>query len=245
MKIQRHLIAVVVAGLAAGAMGFAAVVGTLFDISDALSLFLIVIGMGVHGGLGALAGGLASKKGISAVPKCFVGELMVAEWATTAAGVLLAVGRLDLGFLVNADDRGLGRVEIQVDEVFDLVDKQRVGRQLEALRAVGLLTGRAPDLADRCLGHPCGRSHRTRRPMSGIGRLGFQGLDYHGLDPVIDDSAWRRGPVLINQALRRRSTNRFRHFVTVLAVTPTSAATAWLVAQVAQASTIRARTAIA
>jgi hypothetical protein len=48
-----------------------------------------------------------------------------------------AVQRLDLGLLVHAQHhRPLGRVVIQPDDIDDLVDNQRIGRQLEGVGQV-------------------------------------------------------------------------------------------------------------
>jgi hypothetical protein len=49
------------------------------------------------------------------------------------------VERLDLGLLVDAEhDRGVGGVEVKADDVSDLVDELRIGRELERLGLVGL-----------------------------------------------------------------------------------------------------------
>jgi hypothetical protein len=49
------------------------------------------------------------------------------------------IGRLDPGLLVDAeDDRGLGRGQVEPDDVPDLVDELRVGGELEVLGAMGL-----------------------------------------------------------------------------------------------------------
>jgi hypothetical protein len=45
-----------------------------------------------------------------------------------------ALQRLDLGLLIDTeDDRRFGRVEVEPDDVSDLVDELRVGRELEVL----------------------------------------------------------------------------------------------------------------
>ncbi|PNP96828.1 hypothetical protein A8G00_22825 [Sphingobium sp. SA916] len=50
-----------------------------------------------------------------------------------------AFQRLNLRFLVNTQvDRVVRRIEIEPDDVFNLVDEQRVGRELEAFRAMRL-----------------------------------------------------------------------------------------------------------
>jgi hypothetical protein len=56
------------------------------------------------------------------------------------------VRRLDLRFLVDAEHQSpFGRVQIQADDIVDLVDDVRIGRQLEGLRAVRLQAERPPD----------------------------------------------------------------------------------------------------
>ena len=75
---------------------------------------------------------------------------------------------LDLGLLVDQEDDGpFGRVEVEPDDVLDLVDEERVGRKLEALRPVRLEPEGAPDEADRGLAHPRRLGHRPRRPVRG------------------------------------------------------------------------------
>lgn len=59
---------------------------------------------------------------------------------------------LDLGLLVRAEDhRTLGRVEVQTDDVVDLLHEQRIRRQLERIRQVGLEVELPPAPADRRL----------------------------------------------------------------------------------------------
>jgi hypothetical protein len=53
---------------------------------------------------------------------------------------------LDLGLLIDAqNDRPLGRIEIQPDDVADLSDELRVLGELPRLLAVGLQPKRPPD----------------------------------------------------------------------------------------------------
>jgi hypothetical protein len=52
---------------------------------------------------------------------------------------LRALERLDLGLLVDGEHDGVRRRgDVQADDVTDLVDQLRIGRQLERLGAVGL-----------------------------------------------------------------------------------------------------------
>lgn len=60
-----------------------------------------------------------------------------------------AAQRLDLRFLINAQDDGrLGWVEVEPDDVVDLVDEQGVGGEFESVGAVGLKFEGLPDAAD-------------------------------------------------------------------------------------------------
>ena len=56
---------------------------------------------------------------------------------------LCAVERLDLALLVDTQyDRSLGRIEVKPDDITHLFDKQRIGRELECVGAMGLQTKR-------------------------------------------------------------------------------------------------------
>jgi hypothetical protein len=55
-----------------------------------------------------------------------------------------AIQRLDLGLLVHAQHhRRVRRVQVEPDDVADLVDELRVGRQLEALGQMGFEPARS------------------------------------------------------------------------------------------------------
>ena len=108
---------------------------------------------------------------------------------------------LDLGLLVDAQhDRGVGRVEVEPDDVADLVDEQRIGRQLEVLDAVRLEPERAPDPRDRGLVQPDLGRHRPRRPLRRtVLRRGLQRRHDHLLDDLVGDLAGLTRPRLIDQ----------------------------------------------
>lgn len=60
------------------------------------------------------------------------------------------IERLDLGLLVDAQhQRPVGRTEIEPDDIAHLLDKQRVGGELEGLAPVRLQAERLPDAVDR------------------------------------------------------------------------------------------------
>ena len=70
---------------------------------------------------------------------------------------LNAVERLDLRLFVDAQHQGaVGWVEVELNDVAHLVDKQRVGRQLEGFDAVRLQSKGTPDAT-----HARGRDVQT------------------------------------------------------------------------------------
>ncbi|MDA9455304.1 hypothetical protein XI00_13885 [Bradyrhizobium sp. CCBAU 21359] len=73
---------------------------------------------------------------------------------------LLAIQGLDLAFLIDTEDKGSVRWgKVKADDIADLVDEQRVARQLECLAAVRLQAERRPHSADRGVGKASFRSH--------------------------------------------------------------------------------------
>jgi hypothetical protein len=104
-----------------------------------------------------------------------------ASWQAGAQGQHLGgpVQRLDLAFLVDADDdRVVGRGEVQADDVADFRLELRVGRELERLDPVRLDAPFPPDPGDR----------RERDPQ-----LGGQ----EPCRPVRDPQPLRRAPVSV------------------------------------------------
>ena len=82
-----------------------------------------------------------------------------------------AVEGLDLGLLVDAEhEGGIGRVDVEPDDVAHLVDEERVGRELEGVDQVGFEPEGPPDPADRRLAHPRRLGHGPRRPVGGVDR---------------------------------------------------------------------------
>ena len=111
-----------------------------------------------------------------------------------------AVERLDLRLLVDAqDDRGLGRIEIEPDDVAHLVDELRIRRELERLALMRLQREYPPDPADRALAHPGRGRHRARRPVRRVRRLLLERLHDHPLDVVVADRARLARPRLVMQ----------------------------------------------
>jgi hypothetical protein len=79
---------------------------------------------------------------------------------------------LDLALLIDAQNqRSIGRVEIETDDIANLLDEQGIGRQLEGLGAVRLKAEGLPDAMDRGRRVPDGLSHGTQRPVRRVACL--------------------------------------------------------------------------
>ncbi len=114
-----------------------------------------------------------------------------------------AVERLDLGLLVHAEhDGALGRVEIEPDDVADLLDEQRVPRELPRVLAVWLEPERLPDPVHRRLCQSDLGRHRARRPMRRVPRRRLERLDDHLLDLGVGDLPGLPRPWLIGQPIQ-------------------------------------------
>src|SRR3984893_2717861 len=82
-----------------------------------------------------------------------------------------AVQSLDLGLLVDAEhERGLGRIQIQTDDVAHLRDELGIVGELEVLRPVRLQTEGSPDSAHRGVAEPALFGHAPGAPVSGVPR---------------------------------------------------------------------------
>jgi len=80
-----------------------------------------------------------------------VGHCSGAAFLHRQAG-LGSVERLNLAFLIDGEDDGMGRrIDIETDDVAQLVDELRVGGELELLDPVRLKAVRPPDALDRTL----------------------------------------------------------------------------------------------
>ena len=118
----------------------------------------------------------------------------------------LAAGqRLDLGLFVHAiHHRGVGRVQVEPDDVVDLLHKQRVVGQFEVLAAMWLQLKGFPDPPDGGLGQPAALGHRFARPVRGVGGDGLQRRHHHVLDLL---GGHRRGaarPRVVDQPVAAR-----------------------------------------
>ena len=157
---------------------------------------------------------------------------------------LRAVERLNLRLFIHTENQGtVGRVEVEPDNVADLVDKQRIGRQLEGFDAVRLLSEGAPDAPTLEVEIPlCRAMLRVLQCVAAGGRLSSVcTMTLSTLASSIVRGAPGRGSS--SSPSRPRSTKRRRHLPTVCTVTRSRAATALLLRPAAQPSTIRARNA--
>ena len=85
---------------------------------------------------------------------------------------LSAVERLDLALLIDREDDGMGgRIDIKADDVARLVDKLRVGGELELVHPVRLKAVRAPDALDGTRADIDDLRHHGGGP---VGRLGWR-----------------------------------------------------------------------
>ena len=128
-----------------------------------------------------------------------------------------AIQGLDLRLFVDAEDRGvLRRIEIQPHDVADLVDEQRIRRQLEALRAMRLQSESLSDAMHTHRTDARGLRQRARAPVGRAARCRFQRLSYDGFHLRIVDrprgtrprsSSSPSPPLSINRC-RQRPTRR-------------------------------------
>jgi hypothetical protein len=151
---------------------------------------------------------------------------------------------LDLRLLVDREDRRVRRRrQVQPGHVPDLVDQQRVGGDLEVLRPVRLQPEGPPDPVHAGRRDPDLPGQLPFRPVRGaFGHL-LQGAHHHLIHLGVADGARHSRPGLIGQPVQPADQEPDRHFVTVVRLTPSRAATATLLRPSAQASTIRARSA--
>ena len=116
---------------------------------------------------------------------------------------LAAIQRLDLRLLIDAQDKGfVWRTQIEPDNVSDFLNEQRIGRQLERLRAMRLQPEGSPNPTDGALAQAGSRRHRPTTPMRGIQRSCLQGPGHHVLDVRIGNPPRRAGSGLVQQAIQ-------------------------------------------
>src|SRR5271169_58675 len=113
-----------------------------------------------------------------------------------------AIQGLDLALLIHAQHHRLGRrIQIQADEVAHLVDKQRIGRELESLGTVRLQPKGTPSAAHRALRDLKLLRKQARAPMRGLARALIERSGDQLLDSRLIELARRTGPRLIEQAV--------------------------------------------
>ena len=157
---------------------------------------------------------------------------------------LRAGQRLHLRLLVHAQDhRGLGRVQVEPDDVVDLLHKQRVIRQLEPVGAVGLETERLPHRPIVDFDSPV-RSAIFDRDQC----VALLGVDSNVATTTSSTCsavtvAGRPGRGSSASLSKRCSRKRERHLPTVGRLTPSRAATTVFASPLAHSNTIRERNA--
>ena len=93
-----------------------------------------------------------------------------------------AVQCLDLGLLVHTQDqRSIRRVEVQAHNITDFFDKERVRRQLEGIRPMGLQSEGPPYAVDGAMAQARASGHRARAP---VGRIRWSSLKGHAYDSL-------------------------------------------------------------
>ncbi len=110
------------------------------------------------------------------------------------------LGRLDQRLIVHAqDERPVRRVEVEPDDVTDLLDEQRVLRELECFRAVRLEPEGAPDAADGRLAQVEPRGQPARAPVRRVLGRGFERGGDHLLDMFVSDRSLGSGAGLVGE----------------------------------------------
>ena len=113
-----------------------------------------------------------------------------------------AIQGLDLRLFVDAEDRSVRRrIEIQPHDVADLVDEQRIRRQLEALRAMRLQSERLPDAMHTHRTDARGLRQRARAPVGRAARCRFQRPSYDGFHLRIVDRPRGTRPRFVEQPI--------------------------------------------
>ena len=116
---------------------------------------------------------------------------------------LASIEHLDLALLVDAQHESAGRrCHGEADDVADLGDEIRIGRELEGLGAVGLQAESPPDAL-----HGGGRQtarlgHAARTPVGRVNRQALQRAHDHGLDPGLVHGPRRATARLVPQPIQ-------------------------------------------
>src|SRR5579859_7154165 len=108
---------------------------------------------------------------------------------------------LDLALLVSTkDERSIGGIEIQTDDVAHFLDELGVVGELEGLDTMRLELKRLPDPTDGSRAQPAGLGHGASTPMGGIARSRLQSLGNDSLDGIVTDAARRSRARFVEQA---------------------------------------------
>jgi hypothetical protein len=111
-----------------------------------------------------------------------------------------AVECLDLAFLVDREDDGMGgRIDVETDDSAQLSDEPRIGGEFELLHPMRLKAVRAPDAVDGTGADIDGFRHHGSSPVGCFGRrVGLAERD-DALDSVRSQSSNARRPRLVAQ----------------------------------------------
>src|SRR4029077_13031623 len=111
-----------------------------------------------------------------------------------------------LAFLIDTKHDGfVGRIEIEAHNIAHLLDKHRVGTQLEGVHPVGLESKGAPNSQDRMLGNACFLSHQTAAPVGSSPRSSLQRLSDDLLELLVVAASRSSAARRISQRLDLRA----------------------------------------
>ena len=109
---------------------------------------------------------------------------------------------LHLRLLVDAqDDRPLGQMQVQPDDIAHLSMNRCVLRQLEGLATLGLQGQPLPDAADRRRTQPAHAGHRGCAAVRGVAGHRLQRDGHHALNVPVRPRTRRAGASFIQQAV--------------------------------------------
>ena len=111
-----------------------------------------------------------------------------------------AVQRLDLAFLIDGQDDGVGgRIDIQPNDIAQFADEVRIVRELEPPIAVRLQTMATPDATDRAFTDANCHGHHQSRPMGRFDGRVRQRQRRHALDHFEAKRRDARWPCFVTQ----------------------------------------------
>ena len=114
-----------------------------------------------------------------------------------------AVQGLNLRLLIDAqDERVIRGMEIQPNNITDLLDEQRISRQLEPLGPMRLQAKGSPDAVHGTTAHPACPCYGARAPVRRVRGHRFQGLGDDPFNGRIRHRARRAGAWFIQQSIK-------------------------------------------